>query len=360
MHGFFVVQILFMGIMFWGRSRNLSAWIPGPVFVVFYVWHLLVAPIAFVFGLLGLAGEGIRAVMHCFRPKPEALEPGSDRLSRREFLGTLAVLAPPLLTFSLSALALRQLSHFRLRRFTVKLPTLPPELDGMTIVHLADTHIGQFTPESVLRQMVEETNRLHPDLTVFAGDLINSSLETLPQGIATLKAIRSPLVVCEGNHDVGLDRGGFERKVKAFGLKLLLNDSATVRVRGIPVQILGVVWDGPRNWENRGYERNLAESVEAVLRLRDPRAFHILLAHHPHAWDYCEDVPLTLSGHTHGGQLMLNQDHGFGPWMFRYWSGLYTRNSGSQALVVSNGVGNWFPIRTGAPAEIIHLTLRRG
>ena len=42
--------------------------------------------------------------------------------------------------------------------------------------------------------------------------------------------------------------------------------------------------------------------------------------------------------------------------MFRYWSGLY-RNAG-RALIVSNGVGNWFPLRTRAPAEIIHLTLR--
>jgi predicted MPP superfamily phosphohydrolase len=43
--------------------------------------------------------------------------------------------------------------------------------------------------------------------------------------------------------------------------------------------------------------------------------------------------------------------------MFKYWSGLYRR--GSSALVVSNGVGNWFPLRINAPAEILHITLRR-
>ena len=68
-------------------------------------------------------------------------------------------------------------------------------------------------------------------------------------------------------------------------------------------------------------------------------------------------IPLTLSGHTHGGQLMLNERLGAGPVMFRYWSGLYRK--GASRLVVSNGVGNWFPLRTQAPAEIIHLTLRR-
>ncbi|MEZ0255819.1 MAG: metallophosphoesterase, partial [Chthoniobacter sp.] len=82
----------------------------------------------------------------------------------------------------------------------------------------------------------------------------------------------------------------------------------------------------------------------------------ILLAHHPHAFDFAADIPLTLSGHTHGGQLMLTKDFGFGPAMFRYWSGLYQK--ADRALVVSNGVGNWFPVRVQAPAEIVHLTLR--
>ena len=50
---------------------------------------------------------------------------------------------------------------------------------------------------------------------------------------------------------------------------------------------------------------------------------------------------------------------GFGPLLYRYWSGLYRKPAhGGAALVVSNGVGNWFPLRTGAPAEIIDLTLR--
>jgi predicted MPP superfamily phosphohydrolase len=96
-----------------------------------------------------------------------------------------------------------------------------------------------------------------------------------------------------------------------------------------------------------------------VLKQRQSDAFPILLAHHPHAFDTAVEagVPLTLSGHTHGGQLMLDSQRGLGPWMFRYWSGLDQR--GGSQLVVSNGVGNWFPLRVDAPAEIIHLTLHR-
>jgi hypothetical protein len=53
---------------------------------------------------------------------------------------------------------------------------------------------------------------------------------------------------------------------------------------------------------------------------------------------------------------MLTDFLGFGPLMFRYWSGLYRKPDGA-VLVVSNGVGNWLPLRINAPAEIILLTL---
>ncbi len=94
------------------------------------------------------------------------------------------------------------------------------------------------------------------------------------------------------------------------------------------------------------------------MKHRQPDAFPILLAHHPHAFDAAvkADLPLTLAGHTHDGQMMLNRQYGTGPVLFRYWSGLYTR--GRSQMIVSNGVGNMFPVRINAPAEIVHITLR--
>ena len=65
--------------------------------------------------------------------------------------------------------------------------------------------------------------------------------------------------------------------------------------------------------------------------------------------------PLTLAGHTHGGQIMLTDHIGGGPIRFRYWTGLYRK--GDCQLFVNNGVGNWFPLRFNAPAEIVKLTL---
>ena len=128
-----------------------------------------------------------------------------------------------------------------------------------------------------------------------------------------------------------------------------------VDVRGVPVQLLGLRWT-----RVHGEERDaaIAAEVRKLLEQRAANAFPILLAHHPHAFDAAAEasMPLTLSGHTHGGQLMLNEQLGFGPAMFRYWSGLYQRDRSK--LIVSNGVGNWFPLRMNAPAEIVHITLR--
>ena len=78
-------------------------------------------------------------------------------------------------------------------------------------------------------------------------------------------------------------------------------------------------------------------SLRRLVPQRRPDAFQILLAHHPHAFDPAAAVgiPLTLAGHTHGGQLMLNERLGAGPAIYRYWSGLYRKPDGN-ALVVSN------------------------
>ena len=114
-----------------------------------------------------------------------------------------------------------------------------------------------------------------------------------------------------------------------------------ITIRGAPLQLLGLSWTRAR--ENRDVA--IATAVRELLNQRQPESFPILLAHHPHAFDTAAaaSVPLTLSGHTHGGQLMLNEQCGFGPALFRYWSGLYRK--GASKLIVSNGVGNWFPLR---------------
>jgi predicted MPP superfamily phosphohydrolase len=265
---------------------------------------------------------------------------------------------PPVFTFDLTGVAMAQLNSFRVRRFALPIVDLPNELDGMTIAQVSDMHVGRFTKGEVLEKTVRIVNEMQADLVLLTGDLINDALADLDTGLDLARRMESRFgrAIIEGNHDLIENPREFETRVRASGIPFLLNEAMIVEVRGVPVQLLGTRW--PRVY---GAERDaaIAQDVRKLMEHRDSSAFPILLAHHPHSFDAAAEagLPLTLSGHTHGGQLMLNEQLGFGPAMFRYWSGLYER--GQSKLIVSNGVGNWYPLRVNAPAEIIHLTLRR-
>jgi predicted MPP superfamily phosphohydrolase len=280
-----------------------------------------------------------------------------NSISRRDFIGACAALVPPLATFSITGIAMGQINEFRLRRFTLSLPTLPKSLDGLTIAHVSDVHVGQWTHGPILKRIVDRTNAMNADLVVVTGDLINYELSDLSESIGLLKQMhgRYGLYMVEGNHDLLENGTEFEHRVKRSGLSLLTDESRVCEVRGCPVQFLGLRWTDSVGSPD---DKVISSQVRELMTQRRPDAFPIFLAHHPHAFDaaIANDLPLTLTGHTHGGQLMLDSNFGVGPALFRYWSGLYKR--GQSQLIVSNGVGNMFPIRINAPAELVHITLR--
>jgi predicted MPP superfamily phosphohydrolase len=364
-----IVLGVFMGAQMIGLiclvgSRLLhTAWdrlVPKWAASALFIWHFL------GLGLLALVGLGLIPTLlaaklaRTGRDRSRIVAPQHlEAWSRRDFLGFIVAAAPPLLTLSLTGVAMRQLDSFRVRRFTVTLAGLAPALDGLTIVQVSDMHVGRFTRGAILDKMVATVNSLDADLVLLTGDLINDALVDLTHGLELARQMQSHfgLFLIEGNHDLIENACEFERRVKASGIPFLLDESAIVHVRGTPVQLLGLSWTRVRGAD---HDRAIATAVRRLLEQRRNDAFPILLAHHPHSFDAAAEagVPLTLSGHTHGGQLMLNEQLGFGPAMFRYWSGLYER--GNSKLVVSNGVGNWFPLRINSPAEIVHITLRAG
>jgi predicted MPP superfamily phosphohydrolase len=366
---FVLLQLAGLGLVISWRfgSPQSGGLVQQSLTAAIFLWHLILLPIfvSLLWLLLGgwaVIGIGRWAINRKRRRVPD---PADGGVGRREFLGAALATVPPLLTLGTAATAAAQLSHFRVRRLAVNLPTLPAALEGTTIAHLSDFHVGPFTAGEVLEEIVEVTNQLGTDLAIFTGDLINTSLGDLPEALSMLKQIsaRNGLYVIEGNHDLIDDGREFERRVRGAGLNLLQNEQAQIQVAGVPVQLLGLRWGGGQRAASRTEEhgdRAIEASMRELLALREPAAFSMLLAHHPHAFDAAAaaGIPLTLAGHTHGGQLMLNERMGFGPVLFRYWTGLYEK--GASRLVVSNGTGNWFPLRTSAPAEILHLTLQRG
>ncbi|HKQ39316.1 MAG TPA: metallophosphoesterase [Verrucomicrobiae bacterium] len=331
---------------------------PKAILVAVVLWHRIVLPLAL--GVLAVVAiVRFRARRKNLRADPAEV----NSQTRREFIGACAAVVPSLFTIGVTGATLAQLRQVRVRRFILSMPTLPRALDGTTIAHVSDMHVGRWTCGPILREMINKTNALRPDLVLFTGDLIDYELADLGEAIATIKAMqgRYGQWMIEGNHDLLQDGAEFGRRVKAAGVPLLLDDSTVADVRGHPIQFFGLRWMGfGRGAEDdRHRDRLTAMQMRLMLKQRQPDAFPILLAHHPHALDVAAkaDLPLILAGHTHGGQWMLNPRLGVGPLWFRYWSGLYSR--GRSQMIVSNGVGNVFPLRVNAPAEIIHITLRR-
>ena len=277
-------------------------------------------------------------------------------------LAAAAVAAPPLAGGAGLVKGMLKIDQFRVRNIDISFSDLPSELDGVTIAHVTDLHVGRFTDDRLLRDVRNCVNAMRPDIVLLTGDLIDHALADLSTGLETVRRFDAPVYMCEGNHDLFEGREAFERAVRRSGVPLLLNESAFVTLRGHPVQVLGIRWG--RGRDQASHDASLGADMTEIARLRQDDAFQILLAHHPHAFDHAAGlgIPLTLSGHTHGGQLMLSSDIGPGPMLYRYWSGLYRKRlakGGTAACVVSNGVGNWFPLRLNAPAEIVRVTLRR-
>ena len=357
------------GWLFLSRMTGYPTAVPSVLLGICYIWHLLILPVT----ILGLTSATvIRAILRgCVRlvrslrarctsqSLPETMDdaaeaPGTTNLplpTRRQVLMS-AMTAAPLVATGLGQIrAMSQLDSFRIRQVDLWLPTLPLALDGLTIAHLSDLHVGRFTNGPILDEVVARTNALCADLVMFSGDLIDHALADLPAGLAVLQRLtpQERVFMCEGNHDLFEGRAEFERRVRQAGAPLLVNESCVRELRGQRIQVLGLRWAG------RG--TSLDHEMDRLLPLRQSDTFTILLAHHPHAFDRAAEagIPLTLAGHTHGGQLMLSNDVGAGSLLFKYCSGPYRQ--GPSALVVSNGVGNWFPLRVNAPAEILHLTL---
>jgi predicted MPP superfamily phosphohydrolase len=366
------LQLCGFALLIFGRGMDLplESLFPKPLIALVYIWHcLILLPVIclwFVGQIVGRVRQFIRRRLgnRGQNTRAPAPTPEQPAMNRREFMAATMCAAPAFLALGATGVASWEWSEFRVRRLVVPLANLPPALDGFTITQISDLHVGVFTRGAILDRIVEAANQMHPHLVLLPGDLINYALGDLPVGLEVVKRLQAPhgVFMCEGNHDLFENPTAFRARTAAAGVRLLVNESAFFTVRDVPVQILGLPWGwgdhAPRSAGDRSdrSDEAISSSMERLLPQRKKDTFPILLAHHPHAFDYAWDIPLTLAGHTHGGQIMLTPQIGFGPALFRYWSGLY--ESDGRALVVSNGVGNWFPVRVGAPAELVHLTLR--
>ena len=308
------------------------------------VWNLLLLVILPVTMLAAI-------VLVRTRPVAQAQKLDAAGISRRRFLYFLGYGTAPVVATGLGLYGAATQDDLRLRRFDIPIAGLPPDLEGFTIAHVSDLHSGIFVGPKRLKIMTDLTNDLKADLIVVTGDLINHVIEEFPDALTALQRLESRhgMYLSEGNHDVLPGPGLVLDACRRNQLAMLWNETATLNVRGSRLLIGGLPWLFPGS----------DTPPHIVTDLFPPRAsgdVRILLAHHPHFFDVSDQVDLLLSGHTHGGQMMIG-DVGLGNLRFKYNSGRFHR--GDMTMIVNNGCGDWFPCRVGAPAEVGLLRLTK-
>ncbi len=308
-------------------------------------WNLILLPLAAP--LIILAALTLRL----FRPVAREAGPLTpEGLTRRKFIYLVAGGAAPAAALGMGVHGMLTRHELRVREFRIPLPGLPPELEGFKIAHVSDLHSGVFCGPDRLRIIRQTANDLKADLVAVTGDLINRDMAEFPDALAAIQGIQSRYgaFACEGNHDRIPGLGLVAEACAKNNLPFLFNSTAVIPVNGRRLILGGLPW------MNTGFEGK-PEMVSGLFPERREGDLRVLLAHHPHLFDIAESADLVLCGHTHGGQIMLDQSIGLGPLFFKYWSGAYHR--GQTTMIVSNGCGDWFPCRIGAPAEVGLLTL---
>lgn len=241
------------------------------------------------------------------------------------------------------------------RRMTLSRTSLSPagwprDVAPLRVLLITDIHAGIFLQPETLERVIGELMQLNPDLVAIGGDLVSGDSNEAKPILGALRALTvAPLGAwfCFGNHDYFSDTPEIiEHDLKAVGIRTLRNDAVQLH-HGKGSFILGGIDDlilGKPNWQ------------QLFARHGEP---HLLLAHNPdHFYQaIVHNVPLTLSGHTHGGQIRPPN----GPIIIRQSrycldEGMYSFEN--SFLIVSRGLGSvLLPWRWGADPEALLIEI---
>ncbi|MCB9919395.1 MAG: metallophosphoesterase [Planctomycetes bacterium] len=228
-----------------------------------------------------------------------------------------------------------------------------PKLDGLEIAFLSDLHAGSFLDADELVDLFRRVQAEQPDVVCFGGDLINTREREILLYKDALAELSPPfgIFAVPGNHDhfFGTDIGLWESWLTEHGVNVLNNRGQRIERDGAGLWIAGVddLTEGTPDLES------------ALAGVQDEPV--VLLAHHPDFFFEAAavDVDLTLSGHTHGGQVRFGNIVPLHHSRFDWIEGRH-EVAGSQ-LYVGRGIGVTFlPLRIGAPPEVPILRLRVG
>ncbi|MGI9102921.1 MAG: metallophosphoesterase [Terriglobales bacterium] len=232
-------------------------------------------------------------------------------------------------------------------------------LDGFRIAQISDLHYGPYTGEREIRAAMDAAHAAEPDIIVLTGDFVTATWlfhygHRSPAAMAPcaelLSEIHCPggVYAILGNHDWGVGAETVAGYLREAGIRVLRNEAIPIE-RG-----------GARLW--------LAGTDDALFRAADlDRALAgipagepvILLAHEPDFADQAARYPvdIQLSGHAHGGQIVIPGVPGYLPPLGRkYPRGLY--RIGNLRLYSNRGIGvSGAPVRFGATPEVTVVEL---
>lgn len=240
------------------------------------------------------------------------------------------------------------------RHFECTLPEWPEAFDGVRIAHYSDLHLGSLLPLERGLEAIELVREAGADLVAFTGDLVDLDIDGVEPLVEAMASIRPPLGhhLVLGNHDHLDDPRGLVGLARAAGLSVLQDEFLSIDGPDGSLGLAGIDW-------GRG-ARECRVRVDSVCN-RAGGPIHLMLAHNPQAFPEASrrGVSLTLSGHTHGGQVArrARPDHNLAI-AHRFRAGFYARDE--RALFVTKGLGAWFPLRLHCDPEVVVLSVRRG
>jgi predicted MPP superfamily phosphohydrolase len=302
-------------------------------------------------------------------PKPDGIQ--GEIISRKVFITQVGLVLSSFTFLSIFYGMVKGRFNFKVIKQELSFSNLPDAFKGFKIVQISDVHIGSFfNNHTEVARGIEMINNLNPDLIVFTGDFVNNYAKETEGWVDIFSKLKAKMGKYSilGNHDYG-DYGVFksaEEKIKnlndliethkKMGFQILLNQHAIIEKNGQRFSLIGV-----ENWGFPPFPQygDLNKAMQGV----NPDEFSILLSHDPSHFDGevlgKTNIPLTLSGHTHGMQFGVEiGDFKWSPVKYKYprWAGLYQEKN--QYLYVNRGFGYiGFPGRVGIMPEITLLKL---
>ena len=267
-------------------------------------------------------------------------------MSRRDVTRLLAAAGAGVFTGALVHGTVNERHRLGVTRATLPVSGLPGAFEGLRVALLTDLHLSPLVDAADIETAVAMTLAEQPDLIILGGDYVTWGHEHFigPVG-ELLSPLTAPLGVLAvlGNHDSDAPvTGALERN----GFTVLRDAHTRLERRGDALDFIGV-----RYWTRQ--RSTIAGLIDA------PGNVNILLAHDPRRITEAADlnIPLILSGHTHGGQIVLP---GLGAWNRGFPTMQGTLERDNSVLFVSRGIGMvYVPVRLNCPPEVAMLTLER-